>query len=51
MYGARAQSSSQSSPLAGFGVGLPLSRNYARYFGGELTLLSMEVGSLLLLLL
>ncbi|CAM9885432.1 unnamed protein product, partial [Phaeothamnion confervicola] len=29
-------------PLAGYGVGLPLSRVYARYFGGDLVLLSME---------
>ena len=31
-----------ASPLAGLGYGLPLSRNYARYFGGELTIMSME---------
>ena len=31
-----------SSPLAGLGYGLPISRNYARYFGGDLTLMSME---------
>ncbi|KAI3629496.1 hypothetical protein MIR68_012511 [Amoeboaphelidium protococcarum] len=37
--------SSQSdfkAPLAGFGYGLPLSRLYARYFGGDLRLISME---------
>eukprot|EP00170_Pyropia_yezoensis_P001086 contig_4988_g1090 len=28
--------------LAGFGYGLPLSRAYARFFGGELTLTSMD---------
>lgn len=31
-----------STPLAGLGYGLPISRNYARYFGGELTIMSME---------
>jgi len=30
------------APLAGLGCGLPLSRLYARYFGGDLQLLSME---------
>ena len=29
-------------PLAGFGLGLPLSRVYARYFGGDVLLKSME---------
>jgi len=31
-----------SSPLAGLGYGLPISRCYARHFGGDLTLMSME---------
>mmetsp|Transcript_14608 Transcript_14608/g.21780 ORF Transcript_14608/g.21780 Transcript_14608/m.21780 type:complete len:399 (-) Transcript_14608:172-1368(-) len=31
-----------SSPLAGLGYGLPISRNYARYFGGDLSVMSME---------
>eukprot|EP01126_Amoeba_proteus_P013677 TRINITY_DN15869_c0_g1_i3.p1 TRINITY_DN15869_c0_g1~~TRINITY_DN15869_c0_g1_i3.p1 ORF type:complete len:405 (-),score=63.28 TRINITY_DN15869_c0_g1_i3:139-1353(-) len=31
-----------NAPLAGFGYGLPLSRLYARYFGGDLNLISME---------
>ena len=30
------------SPLAGLGYGLPIARNYARYFGGDLTIMSME---------
>lgn len=30
------------APLAGFGYGLPLSRLYARYFGGDLQVISME---------
>lgn len=33
---------SNSVPLAGFGVGLPLSRLYAMYFGGSLELASMD---------
>jgi pyruvate dehydrogenase kinase 2/3/4 len=30
------------APLAGLGFGLPLSRLYARYFGGDLQVISME---------
>ena len=30
------------SPLAGLGYGLPISRSYARYFGGDLGMMSME---------
>jgi pyruvate dehydrogenase kinase 2/3/4 len=30
------------SPLAGLGYGLPIARNYARSFDGDLTLMSME---------
>ena len=30
------------NPLAGLGYGLPISRGYARYFGGDLNLMSME---------
>jgi len=33
---------STDSPLAGLGYGLPISRSYARYFGGDLNLMSME---------
>jgi len=32
----------RENPLAGLGYGLPISRGYVRYFGGELTLMSME---------
>ena len=33
---------STETPLAGLGYGLPLSRLYARYFGGDLQIISME---------
>lgn len=36
---------SVDSPLAGLGYGLPISRSYARYFGGDLSIMSMEVSS------
>lgn len=37
-----APGASNMPALAGYGVGLPLSRLYARYFGGELALKSLE---------
>jgi hypothetical protein len=30
------------APLAGLGYGLPISRTYCRYFGGDLSIMSME---------
>jgi pyruvate dehydrogenase kinase 2/3/4 len=33
---------SLEAPLAGLGYGLPISRSYARYFGGDLSIMSME---------
>lgn len=36
------QDHTSDSPLAGLGYGLPISRSFARYFGGDLNILSME---------
>lgn len=36
------QDHSADSPLAGLGYGLPISRSYARYFGGDLDVQSMD---------
>ena len=36
------QDFAKNSPLAGLGYGLPISRNYCRFFGGDLNLMSME---------
>lgn len=36
------KSDSHTVPLAGYGYGLPISRLYARYFHGDLVLLSCE---------
>jgi pyruvate dehydrogenase kinase 2/3/4 len=33
---------SKVSPIAGLGYGLPISRSYCRYFGGEISLMSMD---------
>ena len=33
---------SHTSPIAGLGYGLPISRSYCRYFGGAMDLVSME---------
>jgi len=40
--GGASQDHSIQSPLAGLGYGLPISRSYARYFGGDLSIMSME---------
>lgn len=31
-----------AAPLAGLGYGLPISRCYARFFGGDMSIMSME---------
>lgn len=36
------ESFGRSSPLAGLGYGLPIARLYARYFGGDLDIMSVE---------
>lgn len=33
---------SNSAPLAGLGYGLPIAKNYAKFFGGDLIIMSME---------
>jgi pyruvate dehydrogenase kinase 2/3/4 len=33
---------SEGVTMAGYGYGLPISRLYARYFGGDLQIISME---------
>ena len=33
---------SVEAPIAGLGYGLPISRSYARYFGGDISINSME---------
>ena len=40
--GGMADSGHAMAPLAGFGVGLPLSRLYTQYFGGDLDIKSMD---------
>ena len=44
MVGSTAQSVDHGvdAPLAGLGYGLPISRTYCRYFGGDLSIMSME---------
>ena len=42
MGGADLENPQMPAALAGYGYGLPISRLYARYFGGDLQVLSME---------
>ena len=42
MIGRQAVDHGTDSPLAGLGYGLPISRSYCRYFGGDLSIMSME---------
>lgn len=42
MVGENEGDHSTDSPLAGLGYGLPISRSYCRYFGGDLSIMSME---------
>jgi pyruvate dehydrogenase kinase 2/3/4 len=42
MVGENQGDHSTDSPLAGLGYGLPISRSYCRYFGGDLSIMSME---------
>lgn len=39
---AQASDHARETPLAGLGYGLPISRTYARYFGGDIEMMSME---------
>ena len=42
LSGADAEDFTTDTPMAGLGYGLPLARLYTRYFGGDLTIISME---------
>jgi len=45
MVGANSQNNVDhgiDAPLAGLGYGLPISRSYCRYFGGDMSVMSME---------
>lgn len=41
-HGTKDHDVQDSSPIAGLGYGLPISRSYCRYFGGDLSLESMH---------